>query len=53
MSDEQVEVHIVWLPSAGAFAGDRDDSARAAHAEPLARSGAALELLELHDCPVS
>ena len=50
--DERVEVHIVWFPSSTAFAGDRDDPARADHAELLARSGAALELLELHDLPL-
>lgn len=50
--DERVEVHIVWFPSAVAFAGYRDDPLRAAHAKLLARSCAALELLELRDLPV-
>ena len=51
--DGRVEVHIVWFPSFGAFEGYRDDPARVAHAELLARSGAAAELLELRDLPLS
>jgi hypothetical protein len=49
--DGRVEVHVVWFSSPDAYTGYRDDPARAVHADLLARSGAVVELHELHDVP--
>jgi len=45
----EVEVHVVGFRSAAAFAAYRADPRRAAHAELLEASGAAVEVLEVED----
>ena len=47
----QVEVHVVAFPSPEAFASYRADPRRAAHAELLEASRAAIEVLAVEDVP--
>ena len=47
--DGLVEVHVVWFPSALAFARFREDPRRAQHAPELEASGARIELLQVED----
>ncbi|HEY1932877.1 MAG TPA: hypothetical protein VGG99_12760 [Acetobacteraceae bacterium] len=48
-ADQQIEVHVVWFPSAAQFDAYRNDPRRTEHAALLERSGASSELLRLDD----
>jgi hypothetical protein len=48
-ADALVEIHVVWFPSAAAFARFREDPRRGKHAAELEASGAHIELLHVAD----
>ena len=50
-TDGTIEIHLVWFPSAEHFARFRTDPRRGHHASMLERSGAKMELIEVHDVP--
>jgi hypothetical protein len=48
-ADEQTEVHVIWFPTPDALTAFRTDPDRTAAVPRFVESGAATELLELHD----
>ncbi len=51
-SDNTIEIHLVWFPSAEHFARFRADPRRGQHASVLQSSGAVIELIEVGDMAV-